>query len=111
LIKIASKLTSRIGGGFGYKPPTILTEESERLLYKNVLPINTAINKLERSYGANWDVNYKTLSYEITFSVNQFFFYTYLKNPLFLKPSSNNKYQLQNIPGHIISKVLKLTLS
>ncbi|MDQ6813603.1 MAG: TonB-dependent receptor, partial [Bacteroidota bacterium] len=104
LFKIAPKLTSRIGGGFGYKPPTIFTEESERLLYKDVLPINTSTNKLERSYGANWDVNYKTSFDGITFSVNQFFFYTYLKNPLFIEPTLNNKYQLQNIPGHIISK-------
>lgn len=104
LFKIASKLTSRIGGGFGYKPPTIFTEESERLLYKDVLPISTTTNKLERSYGANWDVNYKTSSDEITFSINQFFFYTYLKNPLFIEPTLNNKYQLQNISGHIISK-------
>jgi outer membrane receptor for ferrienterochelin and colicins len=104
LFKIAPKLTSRIGGGFGYKPPTIFTEESERLLYKDVLPISTTTNKLERSYGANWDVNYKTSSDEITFSINQFFFYTYLKNPLFIEPTLNNKYQLQNISGHIISK-------
>ena len=104
LFKIAPKLTSRIGGGFGYKPPTIFTEESERLLYKDVLPINPSINKLERSYGANWDVNYKTSFDAISFSFNHFFFYTYLKNPLFLVPASNNLYRLQNIPGHIISK-------
>lgn len=104
LFKITPKLTSRIGGGFGYKPPTIFTEESERLLYKDVLPVNSVINKLERSYGANWDVNYKTSFNGITFSINQFFFYTYLRNPLFLEPALNNKYQLQNIPGQIISK-------
>ncbi len=104
LFKITPKLTSRIGSGFGYKPPTIFTEESERLLYKDVLPINTSSNKLERSYGANWDVNYSTSFNKITLSVNQFFFYTYLKNPLFIEPTLNNKYLLQNIPGHIISK-------
>ncbi|MDQ6763056.1 MAG: TonB-dependent receptor, partial [Bacteroidota bacterium] len=104
LFKIAPKLTSRLGGGFGYKTPTIFTEESERLLYKNVLPISTTTNELERSYGANWDANYKTSLDEFTFSLNQFFFYTYLKNPLFLEPVLNSKYQLQNIPGHIISK-------
>ena len=104
LFKIAPKLTSRIGGGFGYKSPTIFTEESERLLYKDVLPINPSFNKLERSYGANWDVNFKTSFDAITFSFNHFFFYTFLKNPLFVEPTSNNLYRLQNIPGHIISK-------
>jgi iron complex outermembrane receptor protein len=68
------------------------------------LPISSAINKLERSYGANGDVNYKTSFDKISFSINQFFFCTYLKNPLFLEPVSNNLYQLQNITGHIISK-------
>lgn len=104
LFKITSKLTSRIGGGFGYKPPTIFTEESEKLLYKNVLPVNSTINKLERSYGANWDVNYHTFFDKLTFSINQFFFYTYLNNPLFLKSIPNNLYSLENIPGYIYTK-------
>ncbi|MEP6512917.1 MAG: TonB-dependent receptor, partial [Parafilimonas sp.] len=104
LFKFDTKLTSRIGGGLGYKPPTIFTEESEKLLYKNVLPVNSSINKLERSYGANWDINYKTSFNEITFSMNQFFFYTHLKNPLFLEPIQNGLYQFQNIPGHINTK-------
>lgn len=104
LFRIAPKLTSRIGGGFGYKPPTIFTEETERLLYKDVLPISSTTNQLEKSYGANGDINYKTSYDEFSFSVNQFFFYTYLKNPLFLEPAINNTYQLQNILGHVISK-------
>lgn len=104
LFKLAPQVTSRISGGFGYKPPTIFTEESEKLLYKNVLPISPALNKLERSYGANWDVNYKTSFDEITFTINQLFFYTYLHNPLFLEPAANSLYFLQNIPGHIVSR-------
>ncbi len=101
LFKIANSLTSRIGGGFGYKPPTIFTEESEKLLYKNVLPVDAAINKLERSYGANWDINYRKKIDEFSFSINQFFFYTYLKNPLFLDAQAGGVYELENIPGHI----------
>ncbi|MBL7748360.1 MAG: TonB-dependent receptor, partial [Chitinophagaceae bacterium] len=60
LFKFTPKLSSRIGGGLGYKTPTIFTEESERLQYKNVLPVNDNVNKLERSYGINADINYKT---------------------------------------------------
>ena len=101
LFKITPKLTSRIGGGFGYKPPTIFTEESEKFLYKNVLPVSSDINKLETSYGANWDINYHTSFDKITFSVDQFFFYTYLNNPLFLEPELNGLYRFQNIKGHI----------
>lgn len=48
--KITDKFSSRLGGGFGYKSPTIFTEDSERLQYQNVLPIDKDNNKLERSY-------------------------------------------------------------
>ncbi|HUN02296.1 MAG TPA: TonB-dependent receptor, partial [Niabella sp.] len=83
LFKISPKLSSRIGGGFGYKAPTIFTEESERIQFQNVLPISSNNNELERSYGGNFDINYKTIiGEEVSFSINQLFFYTYLDNPL-----------------------------
>lgn len=104
LFKVSSKLTSRIGGGLGYKTPTIFTEESEKLLYKNILPVNADTNKLERSYGANWDMNYKTSFNKLSFSINQFFFFTYLNHPLFLQPVQNELYQFQNISGYINTK-------
>ncbi|MCL2329216.1 MAG: TonB-dependent receptor [Bacteroidetes bacterium] len=105
LFKINQKWTSRIGGGLGYKTPTIFTEESERIQFQNVLPINSDSNKLERSYGANADVNYRTMLFDkITFSINQLFFYTYLNNPLMLISQNNGNYQFQNIDGHIDSK-------
>ena len=104
LFKIAPGFTSRIGSGFGYKSPTIFTEESEKLLYKNVLPIDPHINKLEKSYGVNWDMNYKRSFEGISFSMNQFFFYTYLKNPLTLIQNLNGSYSFKNIPGYINTK-------
>lgn len=104
LFKIVPRLTSRLGGGFGYKAPTIFTEESERLLYKNVLPVSAAINNLERSYGANWDMNYITSFDKWTLSINQFLFYTYLNHPLSLDAVANGLYKFQNIAGHFNSK-------
>lgn len=105
LFKITKQFSSRIGGGFGYKAPTIFTEESERIQYRNVLPIDKNTNKLERSYGANIDFNYKTIFGEtVTFSINQLFFYTYLDNPLLLNPQSNGLFQFVNATGHIDTK-------
>ena len=104
LFKIAPALTSRIGAGFGYKSPTIFTEETERLLYKNILPISSSVNKMERSYGANWDISYKIKLDEFTLSINQFIFFTYLNNPLTLAPAQNNLFQLQNSTGHIATR-------
>ena len=105
LFKIANGLTSRIGGGFGYKTPTIFTEESERLQYQNVMPIDDKTNKLEKSYGANADINYRTyIGEDWSFSINQLFFYTYLDNPLLLENPSANLYQFVNSPGYIHTK-------
>ncbi|MDR2058156.1 MAG: TonB-dependent receptor plug domain-containing protein [Dysgonamonadaceae bacterium] len=105
LFKITSQWTSRVGGGLGYKTPTIFTEESERIQYQNVLMVNNGVNQLERSSGVNADVNYRTvIAGEITFSLNQLFFYTYLNRPLMLNYLSDNRLQFQNINGHIDTK-------
>ena len=90
--KITDNFSSRLGGGFGYKTPTIFTEDSERLQYQHVLPIDKDKNKLERSYGLNIDFNYVTSFCDgnITFSINQLFFYTYLDNPLLLQSTTGS---------------------
>lgn len=104
--KITDKFSSRLGGGFGYKSPTIFTEDSERLQYQNVLPIDKDNNKLERSYGLNLDFNYVTSIFDgnVTFSINQLFFYTYLDNPLLLHVAKDGLYRLNNISGNTDSK-------
>lgn len=104
--KITDKFSSRLGGGFGYKSPTIFTEDSERLQYQNVLPIDKDNNKLERSYGLNLDFNYVTSIFDgnVTFSINQLFFYTYLDNLLLLQSTKDGLYRLNNISGNTDSK-------
>jgi outer membrane receptor for ferrienterochelin and colicins len=106
LFKVNEKLSSRIGGGFGYKPPTIFTEESERFLFNGVFPIDRNVNKLEKSYGANWDINYKTAlaNNKVSLSINHLFFYSYIKNPLMLENLNNANYQLVNINGNVNTK-------
>ncbi|MDR0748064.1 MAG: hypothetical protein LBF62_00655 [Tannerellaceae bacterium] len=105
LFKINNKLSSRIGGGLGYKTPTVFTEDSERMHYQNVMPVNSDYNQLERSCGANADINYKTnIGEKVFLTFNQLFFYTYLKSPLMLKIRQNDTYQFQNTDGHIDTK-------
>jgi iron complex outermembrane receptor protein len=105
LFKINQKWTSRVGGGLGYKTPTIFTEESERIHYRNVLPVSSDVNKLERSYGMNADVNYRTaIINQITFSINQLFFYTYLNSPLMLISLNSGYSRFLNIGGYIHTK-------
>ena len=105
LFRFSSKLSSRVGGGLGYKAPTIFTEESERLQYKNILPVDNVVNKLERSYGVNADINYKSklAGGKLEVSVNHLFFYTRITDPLLLQPDGNN-YRFNTLDGHIDSK-------
>ncbi|MBO7417941.1 MAG: TonB-dependent receptor plug domain-containing protein [Bacteroidaceae bacterium] len=102
LFKPTEKLSSRLGGGFGYKTPTIFTEESERIAYRSVLPVSDQTNKMERSWGANWDVNYTTGIWDdnISLSINHMFFYTRLDNTLLMKPFNDGQYKMVNIDGH-----------
>lgn len=102
LFKLNAQLTSRLGGGLGYKIPGIFTEESERIQYQNVLPVSAHHNKLERSYGINWDINYKASLFDeqIFLSINHLLFYTYLNHPLAMIPVNGNELQFRNLPGH-----------
>lgn len=112
LYKAGSKFSSRLGGGIGYKAPTLFTEESEKVEYRNVLSINPQINKIETSYGANWDMNYRTSLFngKVSLTINHLFYYTYLKDPLSLVAIAGNItqyinfYQFQNLKEHIDAK-------
>lgn len=111
LVKYSSKLSSRIGGGLGYKAPAIFTEETERLQYKGVAPINSKLNTLEKSYGFNADINYKTKLFEdaVDFSLNHLFFYTRINQPLLLLQSPS-QYNLSNINGHFDSRGMETNI-
>ncbi|QTE23245.1 TonB-dependent receptor [Polaribacter cellanae] len=96
-IEFNDVISSRIGGGFGYKIPTIFTEDAELHSYENVLPINTNNFKAETSIGFNADVNYKTKIFNnhVSLSFNQLFFYTQLENSLILEQKGTD-YEFTN---------------
>ncbi len=95
LFRITDKLSSRIGGGLGYKIPTIFTEQTEAMQYRNVLPLNNV--KAERSVGGTADLDYKTkIGNDLSFSINQLFFYTVINNPLVLQPGNPGVYYFAN---------------
>jgi outer membrane receptor for ferrienterochelin and colicins len=105
LFRISDQLTSRIGGGMGYKTPTIFTEEAENLTFRNILPLNASQTEAETSIGGNADINYNTLIGEnVTFSINHMFYYTYLNNPLILTLRPDNLYEFQNASGYVDTK-------
>ena len=110
MFKISPKLTTRIGGGYGYKPPTIFTEEAERRQFRNLLPIDMINSRNERSKGVNWDINYKTSIGDLDLSFNQLFFYTKLSHPLVLTNASGNKVEFDNAEGFLDTKGLETNL-
>ncbi|MCZ6702937.1 MAG: TonB-dependent receptor [Ignavibacteria bacterium] len=105
LLKVNPKLSMRLGGGLGYKTPTVFTEDAERIQFKNVLPIDVSKTKAEQSIGGNFDINYKTpLSNKMFFSINALLFYTQVKNPLVLVTTSTSLFEFQQPKGFVDTK-------
>ena len=105
MYKPVRKFTARLGGGLGYKLPTAFTEEAERMVFRNVLPINPSATEAERSYGGNFDINYSTgIGDNVTFSLNQLFFYTQLRDALVLAPRPDGFYWFDNADGPVRSR-------
>lgn len=111
LLKVNSKIAMRLGGGLGYKTPTVFTEDSERIQFRNVLPIDVSNTKAEQSVGGNFDVNYKTpLSDQMFFSINTLLFYTQVKNPLVLVATMTGSNEFQQPTGFIDTKGIETNI-
>ena len=102
MFKINDHLSSRIGGGLGYKIPTIFTEQTEAMQYQHVLPLNNVT--AEKSAGFTVDINYKTrINDDLYFSINQLFFYTQINKPLVLQQDMNGNYHFSNASSPVKS--------
>jgi len=100
LFKLTDHLSSRIGGGLGYKMPTLFNDQSEQDGYQHIQPLNTGNTQAEQSYGLNGDLNYRSaLGDEAVININQLFFSTRVNSPLILQ---NNTFI--NAPGHLLSR-------
>lgn len=96
LYRFTDNLSSRLSVGFGYKAPSIFTEEAETLLFQNVLPVGNTL-KAERSRGGTLDVNYRnTFGEKFSYSLNQMFFYTEIEDPLLLLPRADGFFSFTN---------------
>lgn len=104
LYKLTENLTSRFGVGFGYKNPSVFTEEAEMLLFQNVLPIGNTL-KAERSRGGTFDMNYRnTIGEHFSYNLNQMFFYTQINDPLVLSENPVGIYRFSNAAQPVKSK-------
>lgn len=110
LYRFTDEITTRVGGGFGYKVPTIFTEESERLLFRNVMPLGSDI-KAETSRGGTFDINYsKEFGEKINLSLNQMFFYTQISDPISMRQRPDENFEFVNENSSVISKGFETNL-
>lgn len=80
--RLTNRLTARLGGGLGYKAPTVFLEPSEERAFQDVAPLGEEV-KAETSQGGSFDVNYQTLLFDhLAVSFNQAFYFTRLQDPL-----------------------------
>jgi len=112
LWKASNHFSARLGGGMGYKAPNLFTEDAERIQFRNVLPVDVAATRAERSYGANLDLNYKTALFDdaVSFSLNQLLFYTRINNPILLTALANGNLQYQQPRADLNTKGLETNL-
>ncbi|HEX6045396.1 MAG TPA: TonB-dependent receptor, partial [Pyrinomonadaceae bacterium] len=104
LYRFTNNLSSRLSFGLGYKAPSIFTEEAEMLLFQNVLPIGNTL-KAERSRGGTLDVNYRSgLGEKFSYSINQMFFYTEIKDPLVLLEAPAGLFRFVNAAERVTSR-------
>ncbi|MFT3795484.1 TonB-dependent receptor plug domain-containing protein [Flavobacterium sp.] len=102
LFKINNQWSSRIGGGLGYKLPSIFTEKTEEMQYRNLAVLSHV--RPERSIGGTADVNYKaSLATDFVFSLNQMFFLTKIERPLVLQQDGFGTNELVNASRPILS--------
>ena len=102
LYKINNQFSVRLGGGLGYKIPTIFTEQTETMQYQNILTLKNVT--AEKSIGGTLDFNFKTkLTDELVFSINQMFFATQINKPLVLETDVFNNLYFVNVIKPITS--------
>lgn len=109
LFKLTDKISSRIGGGMGYKIPTVFTEQTETIQYRNILPLSNV--QAERSFGGTADINFRTrFTDDLLFSINQLFFYTSIQKPLVLQADNSANYFFSNASKPVVSSGFETNL-
>ncbi|WP_445384083.1 TonB-dependent receptor [Robiginitalea sp. IMCC44478] len=106
----ASTWTFRLGGGLGYKTPTVFSEEAERLQFRNIRPLDTAALSAERSVGANFDINHRMpLAPDLVMTSNLLFYYTQIRDPLQLT-SINGFFEFTQPAGYVDTQGVEVNL-
>ncbi|MCX6331024.1 MAG: TonB-dependent receptor [Bacteroidetes bacterium] len=84
MYKLNNKVTMRIGGGQGYKTPSLFNSEMDERDYHYLIGYRNNITS-EKSIGFNYDVNYKTKINGWNLTLNQTLFYNKVDKPILLE--------------------------
>lgn len=100
LYKINEQFSLRSSASFGYRMPSLFSEEAEPIAYSGIQSLDYKQVAVEESRGANIDFKYLsdfgTRNWLLSF--NQIFFYNIIDNPIFLiRPS---------IPGDALNPIV-----
>ncbi|MDC0204545.1 TonB-dependent receptor [Flavobacteriales bacterium] len=106
LYKLTTEISVRLGGGMGYRMPTIFNEEAEPYGYKNLQTIDFGNLIAEESYGSNIDFKYQsTFGLDnVLLSLNQMFFYNLIDNPITLNENDINNLFYEQTNDSLVSK-------
>jgi len=106
LYKMTPELSIRLGGGMGYRMPSIFSEEAEPYGYKNVQVVNFENLVAEESYGTNIDFKYQSTfgTDNVLLSLNQMFFFNVIDNPITLNETNANNRVYEQTNDSLLSK-------
>ena len=116
LYRASRHFTYRLGGGAGYRMPTIFNEESEPLGYASIRGIDYENTRAERSYGGNFDIKYMVPlpAFNGVLTLNQMFFYNLIDHAITLQPTADSTLAYQHVGNQVQSRgfetQLKVTL-
>ena len=106
----SQQLTFRLGGGLGYKTPTVFSEDAERRQFRDIAPINPEELEAERSFGSNFDINYRlSVTQSLSLSSNVLVFYTQIEDPLVLT-SMGNRFEFMQPDGYVDTKGVEVNM-
>ncbi len=107
--KPIENLTLRIGGGGGYKTPTIFVEESEEIGFHDIRGIPNLRSEDAQSF--SFDANWRTVLGPIGITINTALFHTNLKHSLVINEDSIDRHiiTLENATGATLTKGAEIT--
>ena len=106
LYKLTPELSVRLGGGVGYRMPTLFNEEAEPYGYRKIQAIDFGKLRPEESYGSNIDFKYQsTFGLDnVLLSLNQMFFYNVIDNPITLNENDIDNMFYEQTNDSLFSK-------